>query len=359
MKEILILLVLSLLVSTFGCEPKNTTPTNPTPDTLQVDLYDNDSLCLSKDPNRGTNEYYSRIEPFAVSTDYSLCLIATAIEDSMRLCINTKTNSLTVLDKKFWDTKRNGWVRFDVSSMYLSCPYDSKKFFGALYTGNPDASAEKVKEYAFWGIFEPETGNYNEIVVKTGSDTLPVIPQNIRILRWMPNSSPNNDYFFLSNNTILHLQSGTVTEGVTSFMYLPSMKIESVSPNGKLLVYEQNRKKYINGKELPALPFGIERRIHWSNDSKHITYTSMGSSNSGRILVEILSVDDVGNSNLVHTINLTKRFCSYGVNLHSMFLSNNSIGTCVFKYDQVAGNFFEISFDGKLIKEWTNFWRPQ
>lgn len=185
MKNLLITIFILVCICTFiGCETNDPNKVNPQPDSTQVDLFDNDSLCISKNPQNGPNFYYKGLEPFAQSNDYSLCLIATSTEDSTRICINKITNQITVLDKKIWDNNRNNWIQFLTNDMYLSCPYDNKKFFGTLYAGNPNASEEKVKEYAFWGIFEPESGIFEEIEVKIGSEPFPAFPKNVRILRW-------------------------------------------------------------------------------------------------------------------------------------------------------------------------------
>lgn len=330
--------------------------------TQKTDLIDTDTIIDNwydhpQCPRRGNGfDNNVSIEISSLNADKTIVLFGRQFGTESFL--NLKTKEITSLKNRFWDSKRNDWVILGGIMLFPSCPYDNKKFIGTMYTGDPNLSNEEVKDYAFWGIFEPESGKVEEISLsKDGKDfTVRNVPQgfeDVRILRWLKSSTPGNDYFFLSDNTILHRQSGTTTVGIPGLNLDSSIQIESVSPDGKIALYQKNGILYLNNTNVNELDIRRQfPQIDWSDDSKSIIFTSYVGRNS---VIYKYKVSESGEVTLETIIDLTLRFCSYGPQFSARFLSDSTIGTNVFKYNQIKGNLFEIKFNGKLVRELTNF----
>ena len=345
----------TLIIMVLGCEDKSPINHNPIEpkDTIK-DYWINHDSCINKSPDI----WFVPIDFVYSFSDKSQMIFSKGMSRSNLIFLDTKTLSLIPLNNRFWDLKRNEWRQLPKSTYFPMCPYDQNKFFGPMYSGNPYTSNDEVKDYAYWAIFDPISGEVLEVEIKIDGELFPVrnLPQGqgaVSIISWLPNSTPGNDYFFLNDNSILHLQKGTKTIGIPNITLPPGYRISSLSPNGKFAFYQIGTESYINNTKVNLEIREYEGIIHWSNDSKSFVFVAYGE--NGHNFVYRYSVLDDGNVKLINKIDLSNNFCSFFSNLSACFLSDSTLGVCVFKYDNPYGNLYEINFDGTLKRVLTNY----
>jgi hypothetical protein len=193
----------------------------------------------------------------------------------------------------------------------------------------------------------------DEIEIKQNNVSIRELHHGIQILRWLPQSKPGDDYLFLSNNTIYHVQSGTFSPGVANVNLTSSNpSIFSVSPDGKILYYKQGGKSYINNEEF-TYDEPMLGRINWSNDSKYFVYQANGY--NGHMFLEVCEVLSDGTIQKVNSIDLTKRFCSFGPCAFACFMSDKTLGVYFYKNNAMQGNIYEVNFKGKILRQLSYF----
>lgn len=345
----------TLIIMVLGCEDKSPINHNPIgpKDTIK-DYWINHDSCQGRNPEM----WFKPIDFLASSIKRSNLIVSKGMSMSSLVFIDSKTLSEVSLSKRFWDSKRNEWRKFPLLKTIPSCPYDENRFFAPMYSGDPYLPDEIVKDYAKWAIINPKSGEVEEIDIKVDGKTFPVRNQPagqdlIEVILWLPYSTPGNDYLFLNNNTILHLQKGILTMGISNLNFPYERRISSVSPDGKYAFYQIGTDSYINNSKLELEIRDYDGKLHWSADSKSFVFVSYGE--NGHNFVYRYSVLDDGNVKLINRINLSNNFCSYYSNLTACFLSDSTLGVCVFKYDNQYGNIYEINFDGTLKRVLTNY----
>lgn len=352
MKKLFIILSVSLSCWICSCDSP-TQKTDPIDTDTIIDNWYDHPQC----PRRGNGfDNNVSIEISSLNADKTIALFGRQFGTESFL--NLKTKEIISLSNRFWDSKKNDWVILGGIMLFPSCPYDNKKFIGEMVTPDHNYPNDRTKWSFNWGIFEPQTGVYEEVpLIKEGKE-FPVRNalegfEDVRILRWLKTSTPGNDYFFLSDNTILHRQSGTTTVGIPGLNLDSTVQIESVSPDGKIALYQKNGILYLNNTNVNELDIRRQfPQMDWSEDSKSIIFTSYVGRNS---VIYKYKVSESGEVTLETIIDLSLRFCSYGPQFSARFLSDSTIGTNVFKYNQIKGNLFEIKFNGKLVRELTDF----
>lgn len=347
--------VFTVLLVSWGCEDKSPINHNPIEpkDTIK-DFWINHDSCLAKKPGM----WFVPIDFVSFNSDRSKVFISKGMSMGGFVMIDRVSNIEITMANKFWDSKRSTWRILPSNTNFNSCPYNKDKFFSPMYSGDPTNSNEEVKEYAYWAIFDPVSGSVEEVEITIDNKLFPVrnLPQGqgaVGIISWLPNSTPGNDYFFLNDNSILHLQKGTKTVGIPNLTLPPGYMISSLSPNGKFAFYQIGTESYINNTKVNLEIREYDGIIHWSNDSKSFVFVAYGE--NGHNFVYRYSVLDDGNVKLINRINLSNNFCSFFSSLSACFLSDSTLGVCVFKYDNPYGNLYEINFDGTLKRVLTDY----
>jgi hypothetical protein len=337
----ILLVTLWIVIILSSCETKNPTNPNPIPeDTMIVDCLDNEQYDTV---NRVQGSYYI-VDLHAISQDKNIMLTSRTYPGF----IDIKKSEFSTNYQRFWDAKRNDWCSFSNSARYSECLYDNNQFVGLLHNILSDGTTN-----SFFSKFNIQTNSIEEIEINVNGESIRKLYQGIQILRWLPKSKPGDDYLFLSNNTIYHVQRRTFSPGVTSVNLTSSNpSIFSVSPDGKYIYHKQGGKPFINNEEFtydePALG-----RINWSNDSKYFVYQANGY--NGHMFLEVCEVLPNGTIQKVNSIDLTKRFCSFGPCAFACFMSDNTLGVYFYKNNAMQGNIYEVNFKGKILRQLSYF----
>jgi len=328
-----------------SCETKSPTNPNPIPeDTVLVDCLDNEQYDTI---NRVQGSYYI-VDLHAISQDKNIMLTSRTYPGF----IDIKKGEFSTNYQRFWDVKRNDWCSFSNSARYSECPYDKNQFVGLLHTILSDGTTN-----SFFSKFNIQTNSIEEIEINVNGESIRNLHQGIQILRWLPQSKPGDDYLFLSNNSIYHVQSGTFSQGVQNvILNSANTNAFSVSPNSKYIYHKKyvqgNEKWYINNEEF-TYDVPMIDRINWSNDSRHFVYQANGY--NGHMFLEVCEVLPNGTIQKVNSIDLTKRFCSFGPCAFACFLSDKTLGVYFYKNNAMQGNIYEVDFRGKILRQLSYF----
>lgn len=262
------------------------------------------------------------------------------------------------------------------TSSFPFCPYDGNKIFGGFYPTNPFDPSENIVPIDYWGIIDFD---------KKGVDTVQIFQNGIlvspeklvwnnkikttfiRPIKWLSKSKPGDDYFYFDNNTILHLQSSTWSEGIPNLNVTKEDKVVSLSPDEKTAIVHRGNGEFspitgyatINNNKVVVNENITSSSLYhsvfsWSPDSKKLIVLGTKIENNFlKPLFYVYEVDNNTNLLLKHTIDLTKIFCSYGGSHRANFLTDSTLVISLNPNNEEYGSLYEIRLDGSVIRKIT------
>lgn len=283
-------------------------------------------------------------------------------------------------EKKLIDLykRTSEFAGFTLSTHYnvYNCPYNQALFAVEVLVskdsinGNGDTNKISETRTAFYNAEEGKFVFLNNNTIYYTDD--PYFNMNFKShKKWLSNSQPNNDYFFIGDNKILHLQSNTVST-ISNVVG----NIISISDDGdfklSVEIIGENSKFYlnnilineVNGKD----PYLIQRYFSaaFSPDNRFLVVQDEG-------IIQITQPEFLQFQNKVNTIVIDvqksmnekrvmiHRILDNRINFCSAYQSFNSTFSSNFNFLVVHsqkwkgqgllhGNLYEVSTDGKIVR---------